>query len=492
MLNMSDINDIRELAVKGYRISEIHEKTGVDRKTIRKYLLQEDFSEIPPTSVGRPSVLDPFKPTIEQWIKENDKLTWSKQHHTAQRMYDRLRKEAGYTGSYDTVRKYMAKIRRDVQNKATQELIWEPGYAEVDFGEADFFENNIQVRRKYLVVSFPYSNYPFVQLFGGETAECVCQGLKDIFERIGGVPKVLVFDNATGVGHRVHDKVIETSMFQRFRAHYRFSVRFCNPESGWEKGCVENKVGDIRRNHFVPIPHYENIENYNQQLFSELEPETHKIHYKKQQPVYKLFEEDKASLLILPSKPFEVCRYDHFKADGYGRICMDGKHHYSTKPENHGKKVLVGIRAHYIDILEENGQLLIRHKRIYGDKRTYITDYSTTLEVLSRNAGAWNNSGVRKDLPDPVRDYLDSLEKAELKSRLRLLNDLNKKYGYEAAIQAISMAHEKNGSIRESDATVIAERITGYGIDTPPESGPALSAYDEVFIYTRRNGGIAS
>ncbi len=145
MLNMSDINDIKELAVKGYRISEIHEKTGIDRKTIRKYLLKEDFSEMPPTSVGRPSVLDPFKPIMDQWIKENDKLTWSKQHHTAQRMYDRLRKEAGYTGSYDTVRKYIAKIRKDIQNKASQELIWEPGYTEVDFSEADFFENNVQV-----------------------------------------------------------------------------------------------------------------------------------------------------------------------------------------------------------------------------------------------------------------------------------------------------------------------------------------------------------
>ena len=38
MLNMSQINHIRDLKKKGYKISEIHEETGVDPKTIKKYL----------------------------------------------------------------------------------------------------------------------------------------------------------------------------------------------------------------------------------------------------------------------------------------------------------------------------------------------------------------------------------------------------------------------------------------------------------------------
>jgi len=31
-------------------------------------------------------------------------------------------------------------------------------------------------------------------------------------------------------------------------------VTFCNPEAGYEKGNVENKVGYVRRNMFVPVP----------------------------------------------------------------------------------------------------------------------------------------------------------------------------------------------------------------------------------------------
>lgn len=241
MLNMSDINDIRDLNSSGYTISEIHQKTGADPKTIRKYLEKDDFSETPGAAAEKPSILDPYKPIIKGWLEE-DKKHWRKQHHTARRVYDRLVKEEGYIGSYETVQRFMKKNRKDVQNKASQELLWDPGCAQVDFGEADVYEDTKCVRRKYLAVSFPYSNDSFEQFFGGETAECVCQGLKDIFEFIGGVPPMLVFDNATGVGRRIHDKVIETEMFKRFRSHYHFQVRFCNPEAGWEKGYDKKSV----------------------------------------------------------------------------------------------------------------------------------------------------------------------------------------------------------------------------------------------------------
>lgn len=32
------------------------------------------------------------------------------------------------------------------------------------------------------------------------------------------------------------------------------------------------------------------------------------------------------------------------------------------------------------------------------------------------------------------------------------------------------------------DAAVLADRIQGYGLDTPPEAGPSLEIYDDVFM----------
>ena len=48
--------------------------------------------------------------------------------------------------------------------------------------------------------------------------------------------------------------------------HYRFQAEFCNPASGNEKGNVENKVGTIRRNLFVPAPTYHDVEDFNRKL----------------------------------------------------------------------------------------------------------------------------------------------------------------------------------------------------------------------------------
>ena len=480
MLTMSRINYIRDLGKMGHSISEISEETNTDRKTVRKYLEQDDFSPTPPVAQSRSSIVAPYHDIIMEWLEE-DKKHWSKQRHTAKKVHERLQEEYGFTGSYDAVQKYVKKLRTDTRTTGTQELNWEPGTGQVDFGEADFNEDTDCVRRKYLTVSFPYSNDGYDQVFRGETAECVCQGLQDIFNYIGGVPPLLIFDNATGVGRRVVEEIRETELFSRFRAHYGFRIRFCNPRAGYEKGNVENKVGTDRRNLFVPVPKYHDIEEYNRSLLAKHEKKASEAHYKKGTVISELFEEDCRHFLPLPSKPFNVCRYENIRADGYGNICLEGKHHYSTKPENHDKRVLVGIRAHYIDILEPDGELLVRHRREYGDARTDTRDYSTSLEMLSKNIGAWENSGFRKDAPELIREYIDNQSREGRRSCVRLLSDLTRQYGYQTAANALELA-VKGNSVNKSDTAILAARIAGYGIDTPPEPGPSLKVYDQAFL----------
>jgi len=480
MLNMSQINNIKDLNNCGYRIGEIAEKTGRDPKTIRKYLAKDDFSPAPPVKEEKPSKLDPFKPVIDEWLEE-DKKHWKKQRHTAQRVYERLTGEYGYTGSYSIVQRYIKKCRSVRTERARLELVWDPGPAQVDFGDADFYVEGELQRMKYLTVSFPYSNNGFSQVFGGETAECVCHGLQDIFEFIGGVPPLLIFDNATGVGKKVGDKIHESELFARFRAHYNFRVRFCNPYSGWEKGNVECKVGYNRKNLFVPVPHFTDIEDYNSKLLLMHEKKAGETHYKKQGQISGLFEEDRKAFLILPPKRFNVCRYEWLKADGYGKICIDDKHFYSTRPENARQKVLVGIRAHTIDILTDGGQVITTHRRAFGKQRTDICDHSTSLALLMKNSGAWYNSGIRREVPDALREYMDRQPREILKNCLNIMNELTGQYGFHAAMEAMETACGR-GNINMCDASVLAARITGYGINTPPESGPSLAAYDEIFI----------
>lgn len=490
MLTMSQINHIRDLKQSGYNKAEIGRITGCDHKTINKYLDEDDFSPEIPLKAQNPSKLDPYKPTIDLWL-EDDKKRWYKQQHTAKRIYERLRTETDYPGSYNLVQRYVKTVR-DYQKKqrANQELVWEPGYAQCDFGEADFYERGEILRKKYLVLSFPYSNDGFVQIFGGETAECVCQGLQDIFRYIGGVPKVIVFDNATGVGRRVFDVIHESKLFAKFRAHHHFSARFCNSRAGWEKGNVERKVGYDRSNLFVPVPSYDDIEEYNRELLPMHQIKAAEDHYKKGEPIAELFKKDQAALMPLPVHPFNVVRYETLRADGYGKICLDGKHYYSTRPEYSWKKnVLVGIRAHYVDVFNDDGTILVRHNRKYGDTRTDVSDYSTTVAMLLHRPGAWENSGVRQIVADPLREYMDRAGKPELKRCLSLMNDLSEEYGFHPAVKAMDMAL-RDGRISSSDAKIIAARITGYGIDTPPTEGPQLTEYDRTFMLCMKGGDL--
>ena len=219
---MSTIHEIKVLQAQGRSVSAIAAQLHIDPKTVQRYLQQTDFSESPPKVADRPSKLDPYKPTIDAWLAD-DAHQWYKQRHTAQRIYDRLRDEyPDFAVSYPTVSRYVRQRRRPAPTTGTLELVWEPGEAaQVDFGQADVIEQDVRVRLHYLCVSFPYSNAGYLQLFRGENAECVVQGLVDIFQRIGGVPHRLVFDNASGVGQRSGEVVRMTERPNSFSASRR-------------------------------------------------------------------------------------------------------------------------------------------------------------------------------------------------------------------------------------------------------------------------------
>ena len=441
MLSMDQIETIKELQLRGLSPSEIARKLSIDWKTVVKYMQQECYSPKPPAVRLTESKLDRWKPVIEGWLEE-DRKTRYKQRHTAKRIFDRLKEECpGFTGSYPIVQRYVKQVREaKKQSPGFLELVWPPGESQVDFGEADFDTPTGRISRKYLCVSFPHSNGGLTQVFGGETAECVCQGLQDIFESIGGVPTRLIFDNATGVGRRIGDQVRLTELFKRFKVHHGFELSFCNPASGHEKGNVERKVGYIRSNLFVPVPYVDDLPIFNRRLLEQGQKLMQKAHYKKQLPEETLFATDRAALLPLPRQRFNVCRYEYARADGYGKICLDGKHYYSTTPEWAGQSVLIGVKAHTIDILRADGSVLVSHLRSFSSERSDHLDHSTSLALLLKNAGAWRNSGLRSTFSEPLRQTLDEQSRTDLRKSLQLLSTLSDRSCYSGSLPTVMKA----------------------------------------------------
>ena len=86
------------------------------------------------------------------------------------------------------------------------------------------------------------------------------------------------------------------------------------------------------------------------------------------------------------------------------------------------------------------------HRRMFGDGRTDLSDYSTTLAELMKNSGAWHESGLRRETPDILRAYMDAQPKEKLKDCLRIMNELTNQYGFQAAASAMEMAASR-GSV---------------------------------------------
>ena len=109
---------------------------------------------------------------------EEDRHCYHKQRHTAKRIFERLRDEHGYDGSYSTVQRYLREARSKGPKGQSIRLGWDPGTMRVDFGRADFdyaFGGG-RVRMRCLPMSFPYSSHEVCEVFGDERDVCLCQG----------------------------------------------------------------------------------------------------------------------------------------------------------------------------------------------------------------------------------------------------------------------------------------------------------------------------
>jgi len=368
---MAQINYIRIASdMKDESYSKIARDLGIDRRTVKRYAELDDYSpKITPKRNRKAPVMDPVKPIIDE-ILIIDKKAPKKQRHTAKRIYQRLIDEHSFNGCYSSVKKYVRKAKRKLYDKsqAAIPLKHPGGEAQCDFGELTINHQGIDKKAHMLILSFPYSNAAFVQLFWGQNRECLLEGLSNIFEFINGVPNKIWFDNLTAAVSKVsrNGNRIFTESFRRFTAHYRFEPVFCNPGQGNEKGNVEKKVGYIRQNFFVPIPELDNLKEFNQLLLVKSLKDTNRKHYDKKLLIKELFKQEKYQFMQLPAKRYDNYRLEKHKTNKYGYVRVD-KNIYTTSPVVAQQEVWIKLKTFQIEILNESYDLIVKHPRLYGN-----------------------------------------------------------------------------------------------------------------------------
>lgn len=238
------------------------------------------------------------------------------------------------------------------------------------------------------------------------------------------------------------------------------------------------------------MPAVESLEAWNNTLLEQAARDFQRPHYKKGRSIAELHEADLKALSPLPAKPFTVERLERVRTDGYGKLCLDGRHWYSSAPQYGHRELVVGIGAHTVRVYRPDGTLLTEHRRAFGEQRTDSIDVRTSLERLVKHPNAWTNSGLRHSLPEPLRIRLDELPTAELRRALSILNRSSQRFGYETALQSLEEAMRRDAVDRYS-VEAVAARIALVGLHALPDSGPDLSAYDQVLREAQEAGGRA-
>lgn len=351
---MDKIEDIRKRARGGEPIASIARAVGASEPTVRKRSGMKDLSPEPPRRrEPEGEALEPYEETTGSRLDDGCGNR-RKRRRTATRACVRPRDEEGRTGSHPTMRRCAKRRREETARerdrgdaggsrrrdgcparsrptsarRAPGSAAWSPG------GECP-------------TVAFPHPDVGLTQVFWGETAECACQGLRNVFECVGGVPGRAVLDNATEVGGRVGGEARTSGLFRRLAAHYGLDHTFTNPCPGNEKGNVENKVGCHRRNLLVPVPSFHDARAFNRRLLEDcLDLSEGKRRCGLGTPGPELFGEDREALSPLPPAAFSCARRETRRHDKQGTITVGGPHRSSAGPACARREVGEVVAAH--------------------------------------------------------------------------------------------------------------------------------------------------
>ncbi len=367
-------------------------------QTLSKILRQ---TEPAPFRLRRPRTrptLDPFLPIIHQLL-DADRSMPAKQRHTAERIYQRLRDEHGYTGSRSTVRGAVAAWQRS-QAEVFVPLAHPPGEAQVDFGEAQVVIAGEATTAALFVLALPHSDAVFVAAFPKECTETFQEGHVRGFEWLGGVPTRISYDNsriavATIVSGRGRTPTRE---FLRLQSHHLFAHHFCRVRRPNEKGHVEGAVGYARRNFLVPVPAADSWAALNAELIRRCEAELGRRVRGEMATKGDRLAAERASLRPLPTERFEARRVELATANSLSLVRFDAND-YSV-PTAFAHQPITAIGGLDVVRLSCRDEVVATHPRHWGREQTTF-DPVHYLALLERKPGAFDHARPLAEWPLP-------------------------------------------------------------------------------------------
>ncbi len=413
-LKMANIHAVIGLLEKGWSYRRIARELGVDRETVARYdrlrrnrsksaistlgseasadpnaaiptagSLLEDlmFVEASGHAPGRPSQCEPFSDLIKKKIDET---------LSAQRIWQDLISENGFTGSYSSVKRFVHRLGVDTP-LPFRRMECEPGQeAQVDFGSGAWvFEDGKKRRPHILRITLSHSRKSYSEPIWRQTTENFIRTLENAFRAFGGVPKTLVIDNlkaavtnADWFDPDINPKVVE------FARHYGTVILPTKPYTPRHKGKIEGGVKYVKNN-ALKGRIFSSLSEQRQFLIKwEKDVADTRIHGTTKKQVRRVFEEvERQALQSLPAEPFP------FYHEGKRKVHRDGhvevaKAYYSVPPEYMGREVWVRWDSRLVRVFNGQFEQIAVHPLVapgkFNTNRSHLADQK--ISAVERGA----------------------------------------------------------------------------------------------------------
>jgi transposase len=363
MLRGGEVNEIIDYKRQGLSVTDISALTGHSRPTVRKYLSRQDTPRYGPRD-PRPSVLDPFKPFLEERMKAG---VWNGV------VLLRELRERGYSGGYTVIKDFVRPKRREARVVAVRRFETPPGrQAQADWGDLGDITEAEGTRRKLnaFVLTLGNSRAMFADIATDQKLPNFLRMHEAAFDVLGGVPVEILYDNTKTVvlktlteGVDIRGEVRLNPIFADFAAYWGFAPRLCRPYRPQTKGKVESGIGYVRKN-FLCGRDADNLEDLRAQLRVWTATVANvRVHGTTHRIVRDAWEEEKPHLSPSANRRafplvFETAR--RVTRDAY--VSYQGNR-YSVPWQEAGREVLVREVGDQIEIARDGRKLAVHSRR---------------------------------------------------------------------------------------------------------------------------------
>ena len=236
MLNLEGFMNIRDLRQQGWSVSAIAAQLNLDRKTVRKHLLEspQPYKRENPASCK----INPYRPFLRE--------RWEGGVHNARKLLEEIRGR-GYNGGYSQLKLAVNPWREEGRERAFVRFETGPGeQSQMDWGHF----GNWGRRRLYgFALTLCYSRMRYIEFTQSQDIHHLLSCMVHGFRYFGGVTESVLTDRMKTVlldqtGGELHFN----TKFLQFAAYYGFVPRVCRPYRPETKGKIESTVRFVKQN----------------------------------------------------------------------------------------------------------------------------------------------------------------------------------------------------------------------------------------------------